>query len=166
MSILAQAGLLDKARWTGCGGRLANKQPLFASRACPIASVLFVGSGLKVAARYEQSIALAVQLAILPGLACSTEEGTSPAIAALCSCVVGMHQQVVHDQAVLHPPRLHQRRPRSAVEHLPKRLHWLLRMRVQHQETCRSQQASQRKRTWASPILQQAMHDHVKLDHL
>ena len=57
-------------------------------------------------------------------------------IAALCCGVVGMDQEVVHDEAVLHLASLHERRPRRAVEHPPKGLHRALSMRVQHQQAC------------------------------
>ena len=90
----------------------------------------------------SRASAMVVHLVTLLGPLISAVDWTAPAEAALCSRVVGMHQQVVHDQAVLHPPRLHQWRPRGAVEHLPKGLDRLLRMRVQHQQACRSQQAT------------------------
>ena len=90
----------------------------------------------------SRASAMVVHLVTLLGPLISAVDWTAPAEAALCSRVVCMHQQVVHDQAVLHPPRLHQWRPRGAVEHLPKGLDRLLRMRVQHQQACRSQQAT------------------------
>ena len=59
--------------------------------------------------------------------------------AALCPSIVSVHQQMVHDDAVLHLPSLHQWRPGSSVEHVTERFHRVLCMRMQHKQACIAQ---------------------------
>ena len=59
--------------------------------------------------------------------------------AALCASIVSVHQQVMHDDAVLHLSSLHQWRPGSPVEHVTESFHRVLCMRMQHQKACTAQ---------------------------
>ncbi len=60
----------------------------------------------------------------------------APGIAALRLHIVAMDEQVVHDNAMLHLALCHEGRLARRVEELPKRLHWVLCMRMQHQQAC------------------------------